>query len=83
MNEGEKTATTVTMAPSPRLLRKAKLAAELEVGKRTIEKWTSEGILQPIRIGRVLLFEWNETAEQLRKYGLLRKEGAKKSGGGQ
>lgn len=47
--------TTDTMTPKPALLTKYQLAEELQVSKRSVDYWTTQGLIPHVRVGRHLV----------------------------
>lgn len=48
------------------LITKSELAKKLRVTARTIDNWTSQGIIERIKIGRVSRYDWAEVISQLK-----------------
>jgi hypothetical protein len=55
------------------VLTKKKLAERLHVTVRTIENWQRRGVLQYVKIGKIVLFVWGDVLESLRNFRVSRR----------
>ena len=55
------------------ILTKKKLSERLHVTVRTVENWQRRGVLQYVKVGKVVLFVWGDVLESLRNFKVSRR----------
>lgn len=48
------------------MVTKKQLAAQLKVTVRTVENWQRRGVLNYIKVGKIVLFHWPDVVEHLK-----------------
>jgi hypothetical protein len=55
------------------VLTKKTLAERLHVTIRTIENWQRRGVLDYVKIGKIVIFVWGDVLESLRRFRVSRR----------
>jgi hypothetical protein len=69
--------TTVMPGPATggmdEVLTKKSLAERLHVTVRTIENWQRRGVLDYVKVGKIVIFVWGDVMESLRRFRVSRR----------
>jgi hypothetical protein len=55
------------------VLTKKGLATRLHVTPRTIENWQRRGVLDYVKVGKIVIFVWGDVLESLRRFRVSRR----------